>query len=63
MKLEITKVKITKVDDTVSPPEIYIKATISVDGKEHDHVVVYSADDIDIRGRDENGNLIIRPID
>lgn len=63
MELEMKKVKVVKIDDTVYPPEVYIRATIAVNGEDYSYIRVFSADEIDLRGRDEAGNIIIRPID
>ena len=61
--LEITKVRVAKIDDTVSPPEIHVHCTIKSGKEEFDYITVFSADEVDIRRRDKDGTLIIQSMD
>ena len=53
--------KIVRIDESSTPPTVYILCT---DRENYDlYEEVYSIDDIDIRGRDEEGNLILHTED
>ena len=51
--------KIIRIDETTTPPTVYVKT----EKEGYDRIEVLSIDDIDIRGRDSEGNLIVHTED